>query len=298
MRVVVIATLATLTLAGEGCASRRVAARSVLVLAPDMMAALYDEADLETARASAVSAITLLEGVHRANGRNDRSAALLAEAYGGIAFNFLRDESAPRAREFFRRGRAYAAEAMVRRRPRLAAAIDGGDIVALRTGLEHERDRKLAPLLFWYALNWAGELDAAGPSVARPRDLPRMRLLINQAAALDEGYLFGAPRLLQANLACGVPQAYGRDLEAGGKAFDRVLAVSEGRLLLARVEYARLCATAAGDRARFDRELAAVMEASADVLPDHRLLTAVAKRRAERLVALADALFGATAALR
>lgn len=287
-------------LSWTGCAARASAVRATGSLAPYLAEALYDEPDFELARAAAYSSVTMLEALSRAVPGDADVATRLAEVLGGTAAHFLSEpaplpdaplrgeDSLGRARELFRRGREAAGRALAIRRPVLGDPAMAS-VEHLRDSLVREGDRDVIRTLFWYAFNWAGELEHSPPSVGRARDLSRVRLIVNRVVDVDHRYFHGVPVLLQAMLLCATPTETGRVPVEARALFESAIAVSGGHLLLARVEYARLYSLPIGDRATFDREIRAVLDAPLEVLPGYRLLTVSAKRQAEALLRMEGA---------
>ena len=121
----------------------------------------------------------------------------------------------------------------------------------------------------------------------------RLETLAEHLVELDENYFYAGARLLLAVKHASLPPNLGGSLPKAEREFNRIFALTDGKFLLAKVLWARYYATAAQDRAAFQNALHQVVDAPLDLLPNRRLLTVIAKRRARQLLLRADDLFAA-----
>ncbi len=299
----VVSLLCLVLLLGiPGCSPRKMMVRTAGTFIPDAMAAFHDEPDWELARAAGFSNLKLLETMHRASPEDEAILVALAQAFGGVALAFLEEdaevlrgvdaqrheEACRRAAAFYERGQAYAAQVLELRHPGLLSQVgrSGGEAADLE-----QFDRRDVPALFWYAFNQAGSLWLKRSEPGIMAVVPQNRRLALRLRDLDEGYFFGGPLILLAIFDAHLPPMFGGSLENSSQRFQLATEHSQGRFLLIRVLYAEHYLAAEGKRELFDRELAAVLEASPDILPGYRLFTTLAQRRARLMAQRADSLF-------
>lgn len=128
---------------------------------------------------------------------------------------------------------------------------------ALKTAIG-DTDEDDVAVLYGFATTWLGYIQAHSEDWSQVAALPRVQALLERVVVLDEAHDHGGAHLYLGAIATLLPPAIGGKPEVARAHFDRVLALSEGRHLMAKVEYARRYA-----RLMFDKEL------------HHRLLTEV-----------------------
>ena len=112
-----------------------------------------------------------------------------------------------------------------------------------------------------------------------------------RALALDPGYFHGGPELFFGVLLGGRSKLLGGDPARAKAHFERAVAASKGRFLMAKVLYARHYAVQVQDKKLFRRLLAEVEAAPPGLLPEQALANALARRRAAKLRVSADEYF-------
>jgi hypothetical protein len=113
---------------------------------------------------------------------------------------------------------------------------------------------------------------------------------MERVVELDESYSHGEGHLYLGVFATLLPPALGGKPEEGRVHFERAIALSAGRDLMAKVEYARRYARITYDRPLHDRLLQEVLDADA-VATGLTLSNVLAKRQARELLASADKYF-------
>lgn len=295
--------LCLVVIATTGCATRDLAARAGRDLALDARAVYRDEPDLELARVSGYSNLKLLETLQHGEAPERESLLALAEGFAGAALIFAEDDlvaarcagddlgrvaATARVRSFYGRARDYALRALQLRHA--GAATELAQVPSrLQEWLAASTDADDADALLWYAVGALGVLglDASTDIL----ELGRQRAILTRVVDLDGELLYGTPHLALATLDASVPVRHSAVADRGAASFARVLEVSEGRYLLARVERARTLLVARPDREEFEQELESVLAADPNILPGERLLTVAAQHRARRLLDRSDALF-------
>jgi hypothetical protein len=101
---------------------------------------------------------------------------------------------------------------------------------------------------------------------------------MERVVALDEKVMYGSAHTI---LGAYHARSAMAELDESKKHFDRAIQISEGKLLLAKVQYAAKYLCLKGTKDEYVKLLTEVMEAE-DPLPAQRLQNTIAKRRAQR----------------
>jgi hypothetical protein len=110
-------------------------------------------------------------------------------------------------------------------------------------------------------------------------------------AELDEGSMWGLPRILLGALHAGRPVMLGGNAERSLSEFERAFAISERNMLLAQVLFAKTYCVLTFDREAFESSLREVLDAPKGKLPDAELLNEIARLQAAGLLARAETIF-------
>lgn len=102
--------------------------------------------------------------------------------------------------------------------------------------------------------------------------------MIERVVELDEKYMFGSAHTILGAYHARSPMA---ELDEAKKHFDKSLAISEGKLLLTKVQYAAKYHCTKGNKDEYVKLLTEAVEAE-DPFPEQRLQNVIAKRRAQR----------------
>jgi hypothetical protein len=122
-------------------------------------------------------------------------------------------------------------------------------------------------------------------------NLPMARAFVDRAVALDETYFHYAGLIFQGVLECTFAEAMGGHPEHGRELFERALAGTERHFFTVQLNYARSYAVNTGNRALFISLLREIIDGG-DPDESVRLANRLARRRAIRLLARVDELFG------
>ncbi|MBI3269509.1 MAG: hypothetical protein HYZ53_10850 [Planctomycetes bacterium] len=287
-KVVRLVVVLGLGLAAGGCEWDRFTAWQVASLIRSRTAAFERETDVEVARERGSAMLFGIDLLIRSAPTNAEFLTAGARLNTMYAFALVEEEHAARACAYYAKARGYGLRALARRPGFAAAAETGGP--ALDAALSRFRRGELEPL-FWTAY-------ATGLRVNLRRDdprglaaLPAATQMMTRVAALDANFYHAAPRIFLGVVHGMRSATLGGELPASRREFEDAIRRTRGRYLLARVLFARHYAVQAQDRALFLRELERVRDASDALDPSQGLANAVAKRRAERLLARVDDLF-------
>ncbi len=272
----------------SACIPKRLVVRTTAVILPDALAAMNEESDLKLAEAAAATNLKLVEGLLHADPKNRQLAALTAQAFGGYALAFVEDDEPARAAALYRRGKEYGLRGLMQNR-HVAAGVRGTDDEFVAS-LQHlgQGDKEL---ILWTAMCWGKWIDLSRTDPAAVADLPRVEALFQRLLELDEGYYYAAPHVFLGVFYGGRSRMLGGRPEEAKAHFERALELTHGRFLTARLYYAEFYARQTQDRALFETQLHAILDAPDDILPEMRLANEVAKRKARRLLARVDEWF-------
>jgi hypothetical protein len=282
---VIIAAVLALFL--SGCV-QSIAISTVGGIVDDGFVAFTEEDDLAFAEASLPGNLKLVEVLLKSEPDNERLLLLASQGYASYALAFLEDSDRDRARSFYLRGRDFGLR-LLRQDQELARAIDGSpdDLRAVLAS----RDNGLVPAIFWTAFGWGGYVQLALDSPDALADIPRVEAMMEFVAAVDSGFYYGGAHIFLGTLAGMRPRLLGGDPERSRAHFEAALRLNGGTFLMTHVYYAKSYAVQTLDEELFVSLLETVRATPLDILPENRLANAVAKRKAEALLARRSDLF-------
>ena len=250
--------------------------------------ALYEETDLVIAEQALASNIKLLEGMVKGDPENCELLLLTSQAISGYVLGFVEDEEPERAKPLYLRARDYAARVLkqndfnlteenllIEQYQKNVASIEDEDIDAL----------------FWSAFCWAGWINLSLDNPQAFVDLPKVESLMNRVLEIDSSYYHGAALLFFGGIWGTKPKMLGGDPEKAKQYFDKNLEITNGNFLLTYVYYAKYYAAKILEEDLFKQYLKTVKDTPNDVLPGEQLLNAIAKKKADFLLARTEDLF-------
>ena len=149
---------------------------------------------------------------------------------------------------------------------------------------------KQMPALFALGNAWAGWIMANKNDFNAIADISHIERIMQKVIELDETYRDGAAHLYMGILATLLPPALGGKPEQARQHFEKAIALSKGRNLMAKVIYAKLYARMIFDRPLHDRLLNEVIAANPDE-PGYTLANTWAQKQARELLTSADDFF-------
>ncbi len=254
------------------------------------LGSVFEESDLDLAEKAIPGNLVLLEALYRAKEKDDEHLAfLLTQGYTGYALGFVEDVDAERAKVLYTRAREYGIRALKSKNEAFAQAIDN-DAAAFKKSLEKFSKKDVA-LIFWTANAWGNlvNVSIADPSVLV--DLPKVNAMMEFVLKHDEGYFYGSAHLYFATILATVPKNLGGKPDSAKIHFDKCFAFGQNKFLLPHVYMAKSYCVQMQDKELFQKLLTTVEETSIDVLPEQRLVNAIAKRKAKKLSERIDDLF-------
>jgi hypothetical protein len=151
-------------------------------------------------------------------------------------------------------------------------------------------DRSDVPALYGFGVAWAGWVQVHSEDWGAVAEIPKIEALMGRIVDLDESYDHGGAHLYLGVLLTQRPASLGGRPEQGREHFERAIALSDGRNLMAKVLYARYYARLVFDRPLHDRLLREVLEADPQA-PGLTLSNTLARQEAQGLLDDADEYF-------
>jgi hypothetical protein len=208
---------------------------------------LQRQTDLELIKDGAPSLLLLLDGLLAQDPYNKKLLMTATKAYGAYAITLHEAGEAGRAIVMSQKAKTY-----------------GMTLLSLLPHLENIYDKKLIEIdraldrsskdhvgfLFWGAYGWATWIRFQEGAPAAMADLPIIEYIMLRVVELDELYYYGGAHIFLGAYYSSRPQMYGGKPQESRKHFERALAISNRKFLLAQVTYAETYA-----RMIFDKEL-------------------------------------------
>ncbi|MBU1910562.1 MAG: TRAP transporter TatT component family protein [Verrucomicrobia bacterium] len=277
-----------LAAAGSGCAViRGGVGRAMAPMAADLAASLQRQSDVELVREGAPAYLLLLDGLADSKSPQPQLLLAAAEANTAYAMAFLDQTERERARAFHARAREYGLDVL--RRNRRFRAAERAPLMDYEAAVRSFRKRDV-PALFTTATSWINWILASSDSVEALAQLGRAVALMQRVLELDPDYRMGGAHLFFGLYYAVQPLGAGRDMQKAQAHFQRVFELAGPDYLLARVTYAEYYARYAFDRELFEATLKEVLAPREDP-PDFRLMNAVARLRAQALLARVEEFF-------
>jgi len=266
-----------------------VAVNSTTGIVDNGLSAIFEESDLVLAEQSIPANLTLLEALYRSKDKDDdHLALLLTQAYTGYALGFVEDKDPERAKVLYMRAREYGLS-VLRKNEHFAAAFDGSP-EEFKSGVA-ALSRDDVAIIFWTANAWGNlvKLSLGDPSVIA--DLHKVNSLMEFVLRNDESFYYGSAHLFFGTMLATVPKNLGGKPDSAKVHFNRCFDIGGGKFLLPFVYFAQSYAVQVQDKLLFESSLKTVEDASIDILPEQRLVNAIAKAKAKELLAKENDLF-------
>ncbi len=254
--------------------------------AGDLSSAVLNQDDLQTVQDGAPAYLLLLDGMLASDPKNEKLLITAARLYGAYASIFVTEPG--RARRLTEKARSYAVRAVCLSNEPLCRSWQRpyDDFAAALATLKASD----APLLYTFAATWASWIQTHSDDWNALADLPKVEAAMRRVVALDESYDNGGAHLYLGVLNTLRPAALGGKPEEGQVHFQRAIELSQGRNLMAKVQYAEKYARLVFNRTLHDRLLHEVTAADA-AQPGLTLINTLAKQQAQKLLASAKDYF-------
>ena len=255
-------------------------------IASDLSDAILDSDDPATVRDGAPAYLIMLDALLRRSGENADLLRAAASLNGAYATAFVADES--RRRAFATKAFEFALR---------ATCLDIAWTCEVRTLSFAELERNVqslerddVPAAYALATAWAGWIQAHSDDWNAIADLARVKPILVRVVELDEAYDHGGPRLYMGVFETLLPPSSGGRPEVGREHFERVLELTRGRHLMAKVFFAESYARMVFDRELHDRLLTEVLSADPKA-PGLTLMNTIAQEQARALMESSDDYF-------
>lgn len=256
MRLQVAAILLSLTcLPAFGCGT--LVSSATTRLAENVSAAVLDQEDPGLVRDGAPAYLIAIDGLIEGDPKNETLLLAGARLYAAYASAFVEEQE--RATRLTTRARSYGYRAICERSETLCAAARGpfDDFVA---ALDQTTTDDL-PALYGWGSAWATYVQMNSFDWNAIADLPRVQAVMERIVVLDDAYEEGGAHLFLGVLYTLRPASLGGKPDLGREHFERAIALSDGRNLMAKVLFARQYARLVFDQELHDRVLVEVVEA-------------------------------------
>lgn len=271
-----------------GCSAPKLAVRMTVPILENTSDAALRLDDTRLVGDALPTSLLLLEGMLVTDPDQARAATLSAMLYFSYAFAYVEGEDPARASRLYERGCELGWMGFGRKE--LSRAIREGTFDEVRAAIAKVRKKDVEPLL-WVAANWGMWIQQDLADTRAAADLARLMPLAERVAELDEGSMWGLPRILLGALHAGRPVMLGGNAERSLSEFERAFAISERNMLLAQVLFAKTYCVLTFDREAFESSLREVLDAPKGKLPDAELLNEIARLQAAGLLARAETIF-------
>ncbi len=283
-------SIAVLALA-SGCLDRAIAGQTIALVARTTPAIEADD-DPDLVEAAAPAGLLQLQGFYVAYGGDRRLLPLLAQATCGLGAGFVQDHweeatlagRVAEARDLAADSRILlgrcASLALTWLGPRFATILDVDD--ARAAAILRAASRGDAVMLYWLGTAVAASIGVDAADQRLTALLPRATAILERAVALEDGLDHGSGHVVLGIIYASRSAAIGGDPARGKAHLERALALTGGKLLLAKVMLARFYAVNTRDRALFERTIREVLMTPPSVWPAQRLSGELAHRKARR----------------
>ncbi len=250
--------------------------------------------DYEVARVIAFNGIGQFEGMHYLAPENQDALFMLVKSWTGATFGWTEDEAEAaedeegldgpnylhlkkRAIAGYDRGLGYGITLLNSYYPGFDEAKKKDETLKAYLAQFTDAEEHALPL-FWTGYAWISKTNMAKEDPAVVADLYVGVAIMERAVQLDDRVMHGSGHTILGSYHARSAMA---ELDESKKHFEQSLAISQGKLLLAKVQYAAKYHCTKGDRDAYVKTLTEVVEAE-DPFPEQRLQNAIAKRRAQR----------------
>jgi hypothetical protein len=270
------------------CSTQKMAVRLALPLVEGQYTALQEEADPKLAENALPASLKLMEGFLKEDENNSGLLIRLAEGFCSYSFSFIEEFDPDRAAALYQRGKNYALRALV-------AETDIKNMGKLNpdqfNSVLAKMGKENVPSLFWLGQCWGGWLMLSLDNPRAFADISKVESLMKRVLDLDASYNNAGPHMFLGAFYGSRSKLLGGDPEKSRTHFEKSLALTGNRFLMARVMFAKTYAVQVQDKELFAEQLNIVIKSFGNILPDQRLANEVAKLKAARLMELAGELF-------
>ena len=265
-------------LLSSGCAS--LISSATARMADNITLAILNQDDPQTVRDGAPAYLLMIDGMIEGDPESEAMLLAGAKLYGSYTSAFV--DEPERAQRLARKSLDYARRALCLELPGVCAATTE-KLDVFVASLDGAASGDL-PVLYAYAVAWAGWVQANSGDWNAVADLARVTALFEHCLELDETWDNGGSHLYLGVIKSLLPPALGGKPEVARAHFERARELSRGENLMVDVLMARHYARLVFDQELHDRLLRGVLDARVDY-PGLTLVNTLARTEAEQLLA-------------
>jgi hypothetical protein len=262
----------------SGCSS--IISSATGKMAANLSTAITNNDDLATVKAGAPAYLLLLDSFIEADPKDADilvSAASLNSAYASV---FVKDEQ--RAKRLTQKSLDFALRASCLKLP-FSCDLQTSKFSEFEKSIKRFEKQDIE-LLFTLGASWAGWIQNRSGDWNAAATLAQVTTIMQHVVSLDEKYKFGQAHLYLGVLNTILPPALGGKPEIGQQHFEKAIAISNGKNLMAKVLYAEKYARLVFDQPLHDRLLNEVLNTDPH-MRNFTLTNMLAQNQAETLLA-------------
>jgi len=248
-------------------------------MASNLSTAMLNQDDPLTVKQGMPAYLILIDSLIEGDPDNTSVRLSAARMYGSYASAFVEDAS--RARRLAQKSLNHAQKALCLEVDALCA-IRSMQLDALKTTVQTVEAESLS-VIYGFATAWAGWIQAHSGDWNAIAEIPRLNELLQYCLQLDENFDHGGAHLYLGVLNSQLPPAVGGKPDIGKQHFEKAIAISQGKNLMAKVLFAEHYARLVFDQALHDKLLHEVIDDNGE----HEgliLINTLAKQRAATLL--------------
>lgn len=277
-RLIKNAALCLLALGASGCVG--LVNKASQRFADNLGTAILNENDPGTVRDGVPSYLLLLDAMIEGNPDDAGKLLSASKLYGSYAGGFVAEPV--RAKRLALRAYDYARRATcIRAKSFCDVLAQPFDPFSAELAKIEAKD---LDVLGGLGAAWAGRIQQDSGDWNAIADLPKVEALYERILALDPNYDGGSAYMVLGVLNSLRPAQYGGKPEVGKQNFEKAIALSDGKNLMAKTLYAQYYARLVFDQELHDRLLNEVVAAAPEA-PKLTLMNVLAQERAKALLA-------------
>ena len=254
---------------------------SVTQLPDNLSRAMLNQDDPEVVADGAPAYLLMLDALILTYPENERFLLAGAQLYGAYAGVFAQDEA--QAQSMADKGLEYARRALCEYDTDACDLVDG-PADELKKGLALNYDEDDVDIFYAYGAAWAGWIQANTSDWNAIAQVSKVKNLMEWVEGYDEGYDNATVQVYLGVLTTQLPPSVGGKPEIGKAHFEKAIALSDGKHLMAKVLYAKQYARLMFEQELHDELLQQVIDAD-PYAEGLTLINRLAQRQADRLLA-------------
>ena len=254
---------------------------SVTQLPDNLSRAMLNQDDPEVVADGAPAYLLMLDSLILTYPENERFLLAGAQLYGAYAGVFAQDEA--QAQSMADKALEYARRALCEYDTDACDLVDG-PADELKKGLALNYDEDDVDIFYAYGAAWAGWIQANTSDWNAIAQVSKVKNLMEWVEGYDEGYDNATVQVYLGVLTTQLPPSVGGKPEIGKAHFEKAIALSDGKHLMAKVLYAKQYARLMFEQELHDELLQQVIDAD-PYAEGLTLINRLAQRQADRLLA-------------